>query len=126
MKCRNFISGLHILAKNQIPESILHADFFSNILHGVSQYLLDDNVYTLLYGTILQYEHCQEFHLNNVLYMTISLPLKHHRAPIMSLYGLFHIIYQLTCQTGRTFLPLTPNLKSATNTYCYVMICSHY
>ncbi len=32
MKCRNFISGLHILAKNQIPESIMHADVFSNIL----------------------------------------------------------------------------------------------
>ncbi len=28
MKCRNFISGLHILARNQIPESILHADVF--------------------------------------------------------------------------------------------------
>ncbi len=51
MKCRNFISGLHIFAKNWIPESILHADRFSNILHGVSQYLLKDNVYTLLYGT---------------------------------------------------------------------------
>ncbi len=46
MKCRNFISGLHILAKNQISESILHANVFSNILHGVSQYLLNDNVYT--------------------------------------------------------------------------------
>ncbi len=51
MKCRNFISGLHILARNRIPESILHADVFSNILHRVSQYLLKDNVYTLLYGT---------------------------------------------------------------------------
>ncbi len=28
MKCRNFISGLHILARNHIPESILHADVF--------------------------------------------------------------------------------------------------
>ncbi len=51
MKCRNFITGLHILGRNSIPESILHADVFSNILHGVSQYLLKDNVYTLLYGT---------------------------------------------------------------------------
>ncbi len=36
MKCRNLISRLHILARNHIPESILHADVFSNILHGVS------------------------------------------------------------------------------------------
>ncbi len=47
MKCRNFISGLHILARNHIPESIRHADVFSNILHGVSKYLRKDNVYTL-------------------------------------------------------------------------------
>ncbi len=51
MKCRNFISGLHILARNHIPESILHANVFTNILHGVSEYLRKDNVYTLLYGT---------------------------------------------------------------------------
>ncbi len=51
MKCRNIISGLHILARNCIPESIIHADVFSNILHGVSQYLRKDNVYPLLYGT---------------------------------------------------------------------------
>ncbi len=50
MKCRNFISGLHILARNQIPESILHADVFSNILHGVAKYLSTDNVYSLLFG----------------------------------------------------------------------------
>ncbi len=48
MKCRNFISGLHILAKTQIPKSILHGDVFSNILHGVSQYLLKDNVYVIV------------------------------------------------------------------------------
>ncbi len=27
-KCRNFISGLHILARNRIPENNLHADVF--------------------------------------------------------------------------------------------------
>ncbi len=92
MKCRNFISGLHIFAKNQIPESILHADVFSNIFHGVSQYLLKDNVYTLLYGTSVNPYYSmnvvKSFILNNVLYMTISLPLKHHRSPIMSLCDL--------------------------------------
>ncbi len=51
MKCRNFISGLHILASNRIPESILHADVFSNILHSISQYLLKENVCSLLYGS---------------------------------------------------------------------------
>ncbi len=93
MKYRNFISGPHIIAKNQIPESILHADVFYNILRGVSQYLLKDNVYTLLYGTSVNPYYSmnvvKRFILNNVLYMTISLPLEHHRAPFMSLYGLF-------------------------------------
>ncbi len=93
MKCRNFISGLHILARNRIPESILHADVFSNILHGVSQYLRKDNVYTLLYGTSVNpyygMEVVKSFILNGALFMTISLPLKHHRAPILSLCGLF-------------------------------------
>ncbi len=43
MKCRNFILGLHTLASNRIPESILHADVLSNILCGISQYLLKEN-----------------------------------------------------------------------------------
>ncbi len=51
LKCRNFIFGLHILANNRIPESILHADVFSNVLLGISQYLLKENVYSLLYGS---------------------------------------------------------------------------
>ncbi len=92
MKCRNCISVLHILAKNPIPESIMHADVFSNILRGVSQYLLKDNVCTLLYGISVNPYYSMDivksFILNNVLSMTISLPFKHHRAPIMSLYGL--------------------------------------
>ncbi len=50
MKCRNFVSRLHILARNQIPVSILHADVFHNILRGISQHLRKDNIYTLLYG----------------------------------------------------------------------------
>ncbi len=93
MKCRNFISGLHILARNRIPESILHANVFSNILHGVSQYLLKDNVYTLIYGTAVNPYYGMDvvkcFIINGAPFMTISLPLKHHRAPILSLYGFF-------------------------------------
>ncbi len=93
MKWRNFISGLHILARNRIPEFILHADVFSKILHGVSQYLFKDNVYTLLYVTAVNRYYgmdvVQSFIINGTLFMTISLPLQHHRAPILSLYGLF-------------------------------------
>ncbi len=85
-----------MLAKNQIPESILHADVLSNILRGVSKHLLKDQVYTLLYGisvnTYYSMNIGKSFILNNVHYMTISLPLKHHRAPIMSLYGLFSLL----------------------------------
>ncbi len=93
MKCRNFISGLHILARNHLLESILHTDVFSNILHGVSQYLRKDNVYTLLYGTAVYpyygMEVVKSFIINDALFMIISLPRKHHRAPILALYGLF-------------------------------------
>ncbi len=93
MKCKNFISGLYILARNHIHESILHADVFSNILHGVSQYLLKDNVYTLLYGTAVNpyynMDVVKSFIINDALFMTISLPLKQHRATILSLYELF-------------------------------------
>ncbi len=93
MKCRNFISGLHILARNHISESILHANVFSNIRHGVSQYLPKDNVYTLLYGTAVNPYYGMEiikcFILNGALFMTISLPLKNHRALNLALYGLF-------------------------------------
>ncbi len=60
MKCRNFISGLHILASNKIPETILHADVLSNKLNGISQYLLKENTYTLLYGSAVnQYYHIE-------------------------------------------------------------------
>ncbi len=93
MKCRNFISGLHILNRNQIPESILHADVFSNIMRGISLYLRKDNIYTLLYGDSVNPYYAmnivKSFILNKALYMTIYLPLKYHRAPIMSLYGLY-------------------------------------
>ncbi len=50
-------------------------------------------MYTLLYGTSVNRYYSmvviKGFILNGVLFMTISLPLKHHRDPILSLYGLF-------------------------------------
>ncbi len=66
MKCGNYISGLHILASNNIPESILNADVLSKILHGISQYLLKENTYSLLYGSAVNAYYnmriFQEFH----------------------------------------------------------------
>ncbi len=129
MKCRNFISCLHILARNRIPESILHADVFSNILHGVSQYLPKDNVYTLLYGTAIN-PYCgmdvvKSFIKNYALFMTISLPLKHHRAPFYFSMDCFHTICQRTCQTRKLYLPLTPNCKLATHIYYWEMTNTH-
>ncbi len=79
--------------RNRIPEYILHANIFSNILHGVSQYLLKDNVYTLLYGFAVNpyygMDVVKSLIINGALFMTIFLPLKHYRAPILSLHGLF-------------------------------------
>ncbi len=80
----------HLLQIASFPESIVHADAFSNILLGISQYLLKENVYSLLYGSSVNPYHNMNidisFIINNVHYMTLSLPLKHFRAPIMSLY----------------------------------------
>ncbi len=84
---------MHTLASNKIPESNLHAVVLSNILHGLSQYLVKENTYTLLYGTAVNpYYHMEigkSFIINFVFYMTISLPLKYKKAPFMSLYGLY-------------------------------------
>ncbi len=72
IKCRNFISGLHLLASNKIPQSILHADVFSNILHGISHNFLNKNVYSLLYGSNVNPYYnmriVKSFIINNVLY----------------------------------------------------------
>ena len=91
-KCRTFISGLHTLAENKIPESILHADVFNNILKSVGRILHHDTDYELLYGdTVNPYYHMQivkSFIINNALYMNIMLPLKHFKIPIMNLYNL--------------------------------------
>ncbi len=52
-------------------------------------------MYSLLYGSSVNAYYnmniVRSFIINDVLYMTLSLPLKHHRALIMSLYGLSHI-----------------------------------
>ncbi len=45
MKCRNFISGLHKHAKNQIPELILHADvFFRHITRSFTAFAQGSSV----------------------------------------------------------------------------------
>ncbi len=144
IKCRTFVSGLHILARNENPESILHADVFSNILRGISLHLSKDNIYTLLYGTSVNLYYVMKiikcFILNKALYMTISLPLKHHRAPIMSLYGLFSYHLPTNMSDGKVFHPHTLNyiyhtltccwITTLTNRLCTMIICmfnkNHY
>ncbi len=97
---------MSFLANNRIPESILHADVFSNILNGISQYLLKENMYSLLYGSFVNPYYniniVRSFILNNVLYMTLSLPLKYHRAPFMSLYGLYSYYMPLNMSDSKT------------------------
>ncbi len=44
----------------------------------------------------------RSFILNNVLYITLSLPLKHHRAPIMSLYGLYSYYMPINMSDSKT------------------------
>ncbi len=50
-------------------------------------------MYTLLYDSFVNPYYvmriAKSFIINNVVCMTISLPLKHRKAPIMSLYGLY-------------------------------------
>ncbi len=94
MKCRNLISGLHILANNPIPESILHADIFSNMLQGVSKHLLKDQVYTLYLYLLNTIEHL------SCLSMAST-----------------HITYQQTCQIRKALHLHIPNFKSVTRTY---------
>ncbi len=93
LKCRNIYFWSSHPSQKSHSWIYLHADVFSHILHGVSQYLHKDNVYTLLYGTAVNpyysMDAVKSFIIYGVLFMTISLPLKHHRAPILSLYGLF-------------------------------------
>ncbi len=87
IKCQNFVSGLHVLADNKIPESILHADMPANILLAIARELQHDNRYSLLYGSkVNAYYHMplvRSFIINDALYMTIMLPLRHSDAPIL-------------------------------------------
>ncbi len=91
-KCRTFISGLHILAENKIPESILHANVFANILNIITEQLKVCNQCTLLFGSsVYPYYHMKiikSFIINNVLYLNIILLLQHTIAPIIKLYKL--------------------------------------
>ncbi len=126
MKCRNFISGLHILASNRIPESILNADVLSNILYGVSQYLFKENMYRLLYGSIVNPYYDMRIGkssiINNILYMTISLPLKHMKVPSCQFTIFILTTCQQICQTIRNQDQLTQKLKSAVHISYWVMI----
>ncbi len=88
-KSKTFISGLHILAENKIPESNLHATVFANILNIITEQLKDCNQYTLLYGSSVNpLLLIKSFIINNVLYLNILLLLQHNTAPVMKLYKL--------------------------------------
>ncbi len=60
------------------------------------------NTYSLLYGSVVNPYYdmriVKSFIINKVLYMTISLPLKHMKAPVMSIYSL-HSYYMPTNMT---------------------------
>ncbi len=93
IKSKSIISGLHVLAENKIPESILHADTLANILLAITHKLEHDNRYSLLYGReVNAYYHMsliRSFIINDVLFMTIMLPFKHSDAPVLSIYRLY-------------------------------------
>ncbi len=92
IKCRSLVSGLHVLADNRIPESILHVDTLANILLAVRNKLQHDNRYSLLYGSeVNAYYHIplvRSFIINDVLFMTVMLSLRCSDAPILSIYSL--------------------------------------
>ncbi len=117
MKCRNFISGLQIPANNKIPESIIHVDVLSNILHCISQYLLKENMYTLLYGSVvIQYYDMRIIKssiINNIFYITISLPSNTEKLLLCHYVVFILITCQGTCQTIRKQVQLILKLKSA-------------
>ncbi len=81
IQCRSLVSGLHVLANNKIPESILHADILANILLAIAKQLQHDNRYNLLYGSeVNAYYHMplvRSFIINDVAFMTVMLPLRH-------------------------------------------------
>ncbi len=66
IKCRNFISGLHILASNKIPESILYADiFYQHIAWHITVFTQGKGVFSIVWfscESILRYENWHEFH----------------------------------------------------------------
>ncbi len=92
IKCRSLVSELHVLANNKIPESILHADILANILFAITKELQHNNRYSLLYGSeVNAYYHMplvRRFIINDVLFMTFMLPLRHSEAPVLSIYKL--------------------------------------
>ncbi len=73
-------------------ESILHADTLANILLAVTNELQHDNRYSLLYGSeVNAFYHmplARSFIINDVLFMTVILPLRHSDAPVLSIYSL--------------------------------------
>ena len=89
-KAKEFIQGLHTLALNRLPETIVSPSQLKNILTHIEFALKSDQMYDLLYGTDVSiYYHIdivRSFILNNVLYITVIIPLIRLSTPVMTLY----------------------------------------
>ncbi len=92
MQARTFVSGLHVLSEHRLPESIIHADTLTYILTSVDNSLAKNAMYSLLYGkSVYPYYSlpiASSFIVDNVLYMTLTLPLKRRNTKLMSLFKL--------------------------------------
>ena len=91
---RNFVSGLHHLSENKLPEPILHADTLSQILTNVKNTLSNapTTAYELLFGTsVYPYYHlpiADAFIVDESLYISLHLPLKRPDVRLLSIYEL--------------------------------------
>ncbi len=91
----------------------------------------------MLYGTAVNQYYGMDvvkcFFINSVLFMTISLPLKHLRAPILSRYGLFSYNLptnmsddQQVVQYDHMYVQQEPLLLfRRTDKNCYINIIQH-
>ena len=127
-KIRTFVSGLHILANNIIPKSILHSKTFSNILRSIQNKLNHSyREYSLLYGYSVQpYYHmpiAKSFVLHDILHMTILPPHKHSDAPIMTLYLLLSFPLPANMSTDKSTFGSYTQLQTP---YKYMILNKHH
>ena len=87
---RNFVSGLHVLSENTLPESILHATDLKILLNNVRDELSRDGHYSLLFGDqVFAYYHlpiATGLIVDDMLYIALTLPLKRMDVNLMSIF----------------------------------------